>query len=168
MDEKIDFLNRLSMALKIIFSGDYAQSVLKLNQEAAPAAELKSADADSALQLLALLQKEGRLIDFINEDVNSFADDQVAAAARVVHQGVKKSLAEHVIFVPVCEQNEGDGLELQADFDKHAYRLTGNISGDAPYRGTLIHKGWKADSISLPQIVDGTDLNIIAAAEVEL
>jgi len=95
MEQNYGFFTRLSMAFKMIFSGTYTRSLLQPApaDPVAPQVEIKENNQDSALQLISLLQKEGRLVDFINEDINSFADEQVAAAARVVHQGVKKALA---------------------------------------------------------------------------
>lgn len=171
MEQNYSFFTRLSMAFKIIFSGNYTQSLFTpktIETEEAPAIDLKESNQDSALQLLALMQKDGRLIDFINEDVNQFSDEQVAGAARVVHQGVKKTLGEHIKFEAVSDIIEGNSVSLDADFDRHAFQLTGNISGDAPYNGTLIHKGWKVAEITLPSVVEGTNLNVVAPAEVEL
>lgn len=167
------FFTRLSMAFKIIFSGSYTQSLfnpqpVSQEEETAPAIDLKESDEDSALQLLALMQKEGRLIDFINEDVNQFSDEQVAAAARVVHQGVKKTLGDHVKFEAVSDVGEGNSVNLDENFDRSAYQLTGNVSGSAPYNGTLVHKGWKVSELTLPAVVEGTDLKVVAPAEVEL
>lgn len=172
MEQNYSFFTRLSMAFKIIFSGSYTQSLFApqpvVEEEAAPAVELKEASQDSALQMLSLLQKEGRLIDFINEDVNQFSDEQVAAAARVVHQGVKKTLGEHVNFAPVSDAGEGNPVALDENFDRSAFQLTGNVSGSAPYNGTLVHKGWKVAELNLPSVVEGTDLTVVAPAEVEL
>lgn len=170
MEQNYGFFTRLSMAFKMIFSGSYTQSLLNpvSSEPEAPKVEIKENNQDSALQLLALLQKEGRLIDFINEDVTPFSDDQVAAAARVVHQGVKKALSEHVTFTPVSSVQEGEQVTLAADYARSEWQVTGNVSGEPPFNGTLIHKGWKVTDIKLPAVVAGTDLNIVAAAEVEL
>lgn len=172
MEQNLSFFSRLSLAFKLIFSREYAEQLLLPKQpepeEENPVVELTEANTDSALQLLALLQKDGRLIDFIHEDINAFGDDQVAAAARVIHQGVKKTLSEHVQFTPATEEVEGNPVSLPEDFDKSQYRLTGNVSGSAPYNGTLIHKGWKVQDLTLPQVSEGTNLNVIAPAEVEL
>lgn len=171
--QNISFFARLSMAIKLIFSGRYAQELVgpvvqPEEQPAAPAAELLDTDSASALQLLALMQKEGRLLDFINEDINAFGDEQVAGAARVVHQGVKAVFDEHLSLSAVAQTGEGEAIQLDGDFDKSQYRLTGNIAGDGPYNGTLIHKGWQVDELTLPQVAEGTNLNIVAAAEVDL
>jgi hypothetical protein len=175
MDNTPSFFNRLAIAFKLIFSGQYARTLLQPTDketEQAPATQphntASQPNYDSALQLLAVLQKEGRLIDFIQEDVNQFSDEQVAAAARVVHQGVKKALNEHASFSPATTESEGGRVSLSPDFNRNQYRLTGNVSGVGPFNGTLIHKGWHVDRLSLPEIVSVTDLNYIAAAEVEV
>jgi hypothetical protein len=181
MKPNTSFFSRIAIACKIIFSKAYAISLLNPEAPVAQSIEeavtiepaetvstLKYTDQESALQLLAILQKEGRLIDFINEDVSAFSDEQVAAASRVVHAGVKKALQQHMSFTPVSDTPEGNGINLPADFDKNAYRLTGNITGSGPFNGSLVHKGWKVADLSLPQLADGIDLHIVAAAEVEL
>ena len=181
MEPNTSFFSRIAIACKIIFSKTYAISLLIPEASATQAIEdaitiqsaetvsaLKHTDQESALQLLAILQKEGRLIDFINEDVSAFSDEQVAAASRVVHAGVKKALQQHMSFAPVSDTPEGNSINLSANFDKNAYRLTGNITGSGPFNGTLIHKGWKVADLSLPQLADGIDLHVVAAAEVEL
>lgn len=137
----------------------------------APAAEpivLKEATPDAALQLLSLLQKEARFIDFIQENVNAFSDAEVGAAARVVHQGCSKVIGEHFTLAAVSADTEGNRVTLPAGFDAACYRLTGNIVGQAPFNGTLVHKGWKVADMHLPKMTEGHDPRIIAPAEVEL
>ena len=170
MEQNYGFFTRLSMAFKMIFSGTYTRSLLQPApaDPVAPQVEIKENNQDSALQLISLLQKEGRLVDFINEDINSFADEQVAAAARVVHQGVKKALAEHVSFAPVSETPEGESITLGADYNRSQWQLTGNVAGQPPFTGTVIHKGWQVTEMKLPAVVEGTNLKVVAAAEVEL
>lgn len=175
MENSPSFFSRLAIAFKLIFSGQYATQVLKLDAPVAPnesdvnkSIDTKEANYDSALQLLAILQKEGRLIDFVQEDVNQFSDEQVAAAARVVHQGVKKGLADHVTLLPASDAQEGSSINLPADFDRAQYRLTGNVSGQGPFHGTLIHKGWKVEKLTLPAVVVDTNLDYVAPAEVEV
>ena len=137
----------------------------------APAAEpviLKEATPDAALQLLSLLQKEARFIDFIKEDVSVFSDAEIGAAARVVHQGCTKALNEHFTLVPVSQDLEGSRITLNKGFDATAFRLTGNIVGEAPFNGTLVHKGWQVTDLRLPKLTEGHNAKIVAAAEVEL
>jgi hypothetical protein len=122
----------------------------------------------SALQLLALLQREGRLVDFLEQDIASFPDADVGVAARVVHEGCRKALRDHVSIAPVRAEDEGAKVTLEAGFDATAAKLVGNVSGKGPYKGTLVHRGWKATKIELPTPVAGHDPAILAPAEVEL
>jgi hypothetical protein len=137
----------------------------------APAPEpvvLKEATPDAALQLLGLLQKEARFIDFIKEDIAAFSDADIGVAARVVHEGCKKALDEHFTLATVRSEQEGSKITLLAGFDAAAVRLTGNIVGQAPFTGTLVHKGWQVTGIRLPKLTSGHNAAIVAPAEVEL
>ena len=137
----------------------------------APAPEpviLKEATPDAALQLLSLLQKEACFIDFIKEDVTSYSDADIGVAARVVHEGCNKALNEHFSLAAIRNEQEGSKVTLPQGFDAGTVRLTGNITGAAPFTGTLIHKGWQVTKINLPKLTQGHDATIIAAAEVEL
>ena len=136
---------------------------------AAPApAPLRIATPDAALQLLGLLQREARLIDFANENITVYSDADIGAAARVVHEGCARVLREHFSITPVRSELEGVRLTLQEGFDAASVRLTGNVVGKAPFTGTLSHRGWRAAKVSLPQLADKHDASIIAPAEVEL
>lgn len=128
----------------------------------------KEADTTAALQLLSLLQREARLVDFVQEDIAAYSDAEIGAAARVVHEGCRKVLREHVTLAPVRAESEGSRLTLPAGFDAAAVRLTGNVVGQAPFTGTLAHRGWRATEVRLPQLAEGHDARIVAQAEVEL
>ena len=122
----------------------------------------------AALQLLGLLQREARFVDFIQEDVAPYSDAEIGAAARVVHGGCRKLLAEHFTLAPVRAAAEGSRVTLAAGFDAAAVRLTGNVVGQAPFTGTLSHRGWQVTQVRLPQLTDARAAAIIAQAEVEL
>ena len=130
-----------------------------------PAPRLSS---DAALQLLELLQREARLIDFTQEDVRPYSDADLGAAARVVHAGCCKVLGEHFSIAPVRTEAEGSRIRLEAGFDARAVRLTGNVVGQAPFAGTLVHRGWRATDVRLPQLAAGHEASVLAQAEVEL
>jgi hypothetical protein len=132
------------------------------------AAPLRVATPDAALQLLSLLQREARLIDFANENITVYSDADIGAAARVVHEGCARVLREHFTIEPVRGELEGARLTLQEGFDAASVRLTGNVVGKAPFTGTLSHRGWRAAKVSLPQLADKHDASILAPAEVEL
>ena len=129
---------------------------------------LKESTPDAALQLLGLLQKEARFIDFIKEDIATYSDADIGVAARVVHEGCNKALNEHFTLAPIRSEQEGGKITLPQGFDASSVRLTGNIVGSAPFTGTLIHKDWQITNIRLPKLTQGHNASILAAAEVEL
>jgi hypothetical protein len=127
------------------------------------------ADAE-IVGFLALLQARGRLVDFLMDEINTYDDAQVGAAARVVHAGCKAALLEHFRISPVRAESEGSTVQVAAGYPPDEYRLLGKISGPAPFSGVLVHHGWKTDEVNLPRILrSSTDrLPAIAPAEVEL
>ncbi|SJM91450.1 conserved hypothetical protein [Crenothrix polyspora] len=137
----------------------------------APAPEpvvLKEATPDAALQLLGLLQKEARFIDFVKENITEYSDEDIGIAARVVHEGCNKVINEHFTLAPIRNETEGNNITLLKGFNAAEVRLTGNIVGNAPFHGTLVHKGWQITHTRLPKLTQGHSANIIAAAEVEI
>ena len=134
-----------------------------------PAPPANQAEAE-VVAFVGLLQEKGRFVDFLMEDVGSYDDTQVGAAARVVHQGCRAVLNEHFKIAPVSAAEEGSRVTVPAGYTADEYRLTGKISGEPPFTGTLIHKGWKTDSVKLPRILktSETRLPAIAPAQVEL
>jgi len=121
-----------------------------------------------ALQLLAILQREGRFVDFLQEDMSGFADADIGAAARVVHEGCTRGLKDVLELAAIRTEAEGAAVELAAGYDATRTRVTGNVTGEPPFRGTLAHHGWRVESIRLPALSEGHDPLIIAPAEVEL
>jgi hypothetical protein len=59
-------------------------------------------------------------------------------------------------------------VTIESGFDPDAVRLVGNVSGSAPYRGVLNHGGWRAEAVSLPELVGDHDATVLAPAEVEV
>ena len=179
------FFQRVPLAFGAFFSvlgnPSFAARVLALRQPATapvtapvaaakPAAPppLKEATPDAALQLLGLLQRDARLIDFTQEDLSQYSDLEIGGVARVLHEGCCKVLREHFTLVPVRPEAEGNRLTLPAGFDARAVRLTGNVVGQAPFTGTLCHRGWRATETRLPQLADKHDVTVLAQAEDEL
>jgi hypothetical protein len=132
-------------------------------------AEGNRAEAE-IVSFLAIFQERGRLIDFLMDDITTYDDAQVGAAARVVHQGCKTALEEHFRIGPIRGESEGSSVTISAGYAADEYRLIGKISGPGPFSGTLLHHGWKIDSVNLPHLVraDPERLPTIAPAEVEL
>jgi hypothetical protein len=124
--------------------------------------------ATDALQLLALLQRDGRLIDFLEQDIAPFSDADVASAARVVHDGCRKALHARAQITPIRSEEEGVKVTLAPGFSPAEHRLVGDVRGDPPYVGTLRHRGWRVSGLSLPSTVAGHDATIVAPAEIEL
>lgn len=133
-----------------------------------PIVKLTEHDSAAALQLLSLFQQEARLIDFLNEELAGFSDADIGAAARVVHEGGKKVLKHYFTLSPVRGEAEESRVTIPSGFNPAEVRLTGNVIGQAPFTGTLLHRGWKAVDVKLPKLAKGHDANIVAPAEVEL
>jgi hypothetical protein len=123
---------------------------------------------DAALQLLALFQREGRLVDFLEQDVTTFPDADVGAAARVVHEGCRKALRAHAKLAPVRQEEEGTRVTLAAGFAPAEVKLSGNVAGAGPYSGILRHRGWRALDLTLATPTATHDATILAPAEVEI
>ena len=134
----------------------------------APAPTLKQASPDAALQLLGLLQRDARFIDFIEEDIRNYSDADIGAAARLVHEGCRATLREHFTIRPVRDEAEGSRVTLPDGFDASLVRLTGNVVGRAPFSGSISHRGWRVDEVRLPKLADSHNAKVIAPAEVEL
>ena len=135
---------------------------------AAPVTPPRATPGDAALQLLALFQRDARLIDFCEENLASHADADIGAAARLVHEGCRKVLREHFTLVPVRLEPEGSRITLNAGFDAGAIKLTGNVVGAPPFKGTIVHCGWRVTDVRLPTLTHSHDASICAQAEVEL
>ncbi len=142
------------------------------NPAAAPApvapAVRPTAQVDAALQLLAMLQRESRFVDFLQEDIAPYSDAEVGGAARLLHTGARKVLQDTFDLAAIRSEAEGSRLTLQPGFDAAAVRVTGNVVGQPPFAGTLQHKGWRATAVRLPALTEGHDARVIAPAEVEL
>lgn len=134
-----------------------------------PAPLLEKGARTGAVQMLAILQRQGRLIDFLQEDLSAYADDQIGAAVRSIQEGTKQALQQHVKLEPVFSEAEGSRVTVPAGFHQEQVRLTGNVVGAPPFKGELRHRGWRVASIDLPKRMGESDeLPVVAAAEVEV
>jgi hypothetical protein len=122
----------------------------------------------SALVLLSMLQREGRLVDFLQENVAGFPDADVGAAARIVHEGCRKVVQQYLGLKPILPESEGAAVNVPAGFDAQKIRLTGNVAGQPPYSGALKHHGWVATEVKFPSVSPAMDPRVLAPAEVEL
>jgi len=183
-------LSRIGLAFRSFFAilftgklpGEVAQA-LGLNQaqpnqakpsQAKPPAAAKPASvpqagpSDGALQMLGILQRDARLIDFLMEDISAYSDDQVGAAVRNLHDQSREALNRYLRLAPVIDGVEGTFTKIEANAQA-TVKLLGNVpaSGKAP-GGLLRHKGWRAEKIDLPPIAPGASATVIAPAEVEV
>lgn len=182
MPDQPSLLTRIGLAFRlfflVLFNAVFAGRVQRLQAGDAPppepnpaaptAPKLLAAPTDGALQLLGLLQREGRLIDFLQEDVSAYSDAEIGAAARVIHDQCQKALLTHIKLERIRSEAEGTRLTMQEGFSPAEIRLTGNVVGAAPFTGALTHAGWRAVSIELPQLTESHDVRVLAPAEVEL
>jgi len=157
---------------RIIANATFAESVEQLNRPAGAAAPapvlLRESTTDAALQLLMLLQRDARLIDFAKESIDSYADADIGAAVRPIHTGFRKVLHDYFTIEPVRSELEGSRITLNEGFDAATIRLTGKVVGNPPFVGPLCHRGWRATDVRLPKLSAGHDVTVLAQAEVEL
>jgi Domain of unknown function (DUF2760) len=123
---------------------------------------------DRAVQMLALLQRDGRLIDFLAENISPYPDAQLGAAARTIHASCRKVLEQYLKLEPILNSEEDQPVTLQSHFDAAAIKLLGNVTGQPPIRGVLRHKGWQVKDVNLPPLPQGSGRMVIAPAEVEI
>jgi hypothetical protein len=164
-------LHRISLAmrseLRVLRDAAFAAKVEALFDEKAKT-EGPVKPSGVPLRLLALLQREGRLLDFLLEDIQTYPDAQIGAAVRDIHRQCQAALKEHLVLLPVLPQGEGATVEVPAGFDPSAVRLTGNVTGRPPFQGTLRHHGWRVKEIKLAAPPEGQDEFVLMPAEVEL
>jgi hypothetical protein len=171
--DELSFFARLKLAFRVLGNAALARQVAILEPrltapETAPAEPAPEQVHAAGLAVLGLLQREGRLVDFLQEDVGSFSDAEIGAAARVVHTGSRKILSQYLTLEPVLKDSEGAAVTVPTGFNAEQIRLTGNVAGQPPFRGTLKHHGWVATSVRLPALSAALDPRVLAPAEVEL
>jgi hypothetical protein len=157
-------LNRIGLAFKLFWSTlTNAAFAEKVQNVLAPPA------AGPDLRVLALLQRDGRLVDFLQEEIDGYDDSQIGAAVRDIHRGCRKALRDHLTLEPVMDAAEDAEVTIPKDFDPGAIRLTGNVAGAPPFHGVLRHHGWRVSVLNLPKPTGNAhDASILAPAEVEV
>lgn len=121
-----------------------------------------------AAQTLGLLQAEGRLLDFLSEDISDYSDAEVGQVVREVHRGCNKALEDHFELEPVRPEAEEDAIHIGEDFDPGEIRVVGRVVDSPPFSGTLKHAGYRAKAVRLPRIRTGPSALVVSAAEVEV
>jgi hypothetical protein len=120
------------------------------------------------LHLLTVLQREGRLVDFFQEALDRYADDQIGAAVRTIHGNCRKVLSKRLALEPVVGVDEGQTMTVEVGFDPDAIKLTGRVTGEPPFTGVVRHRGWRVRKLNLPDLTAVNDPSIVAPAEVEI
>jgi len=187
----IGFSTRLSFAFRcffsLLFEGKIPQDIVRAltisNAEVEPVAaraapqaqaqkvagdKLMPESADRAVQMLALLQRDGRLVDFLQEDVSSYPDGQLGAAVRSIHISCRQALDRYMKLEPIFSSEEDHPVTVPVGFDPAAIKLVGNVAGEPPIRGLLRHRGWRVAAVTLPSMPLGSGRAIVAPAEVEI
>jgi Domain of unknown function (DUF2760) len=183
------FWERVAIAFRcffsILFQGDIPNDIVQMRVQSAgqvpqtPAAqapvsrpkemERPAPEAfDRAVQMLALLQRDGRLIDFLTENITPYPDAQLGAAVRTIHESCRKVLEQYVKLEPILSSEEDQPVTVQSYFDPAAIKLLGNVTRQPPIRGLLRHKGWQVKNVNLPPLPQGSGRMVIAPAEVEI
>ncbi len=182
--EAVGFYSKVAIALLSLYIIIECMAGIRGTRGVAPPAELpkrevkapaaviaQGADYGEALAFLALLQEKGRFVDFLMEDITAYNDGQVAAASRVVHQGCAQVIREHLEIGPVFQGQEGDKTTVDPEADASRFRLVGKTTGPPPFKGTVVHRGWKTTRLSLPRYskpIDRLAVNVITPAEIEV
>ncbi|HLV30915.1 MAG TPA: DUF2760 domain-containing protein [Chitinispirillaceae bacterium] len=177
-------MNRLELALRtffwIFFNKRFAKKIEQFFFESPKQPESKEKIVvkekiepkkrrSEAVQIIGMLQREGRLVDFLKESIDSYSDSQIGAAVRDIHRDCAAVVDRVFAIEPLVKENEGDTLSVLQGFDPEEYHLTGNLTGNPPYKGILRHHGWRAKKVELPVWNGNSEAaNVIAAAEVEL
>ena len=157
-------MNRFMLAFKTFWNSltnvDFAARVEPLFSKAPTGPDLR---------ILAVLQRDGRLVDFLQEDIDTYSDAQIGAAVRDIHRGCRKSLRDYLTIEPVLGGLEDSPVTVAVDFDPAEIRLTGNVQGSPPFRGVLKHHGWRVKSVQLPVLPTSRgESSVLAPAEVEI
>jgi uncharacterized protein DUF2760 len=145
---------------------EFADKVKAILQPPPPPPAPKPSGAP--LRMLVLLQREGRLVDFLLENIDSYGNDQVGAAVRDIHRQCQKALKQHLVLAPIFKEAEGDSVQVPVGFDPALVQLTGNVTGEPPFHGSLRHHGWRVQEFLLNPPREGQDEFILQPAEVEL
>ena len=146
---------------------EFAAPVAPAPKRVAPVVPPPIETTDRAAQILAILQRDGRLVDFLMEDLEAYSNDQVGAAVRDVHRGCRQALEKYATLAPVFDGAEGSTVTVDAGTDAARVKVVGNAAGSPPFRGVLRHRGWEATRLDLPPL-PAAGRTVLAPAEVEI
>ncbi len=157
-----------SAFFKVMGDASFGEKVnLLLNPPPPPPAKPPRLDS-APVRLLAILQRDAQLLDFLTEDISGYTDEQVGAGVRDIHKKARKVIEDHLTFERILPGEEQSPVDVPAGFDPSAIQLTGNVTGKPPFKGTLKHHGWRVKAYKLPPPPEGQDDLVVAPAQVEL
>lgn len=160
---KLLFNRELSDSFQQLIDGNLQPGIANLPPEKIPTPPKPAPIRSDAISLLAALQREARLLDIVNEPLDEYSDAQVGSAARDVLRNSGRVIERMFGLEPLTSNADGSPLETPASFDPAEFRLTGNVAGEAPFRGTVAHHGWKATRCEVPQWSGKTSASLIVA-----
>jgi hypothetical protein len=176
------FGRRVSLAFRafwnLLRSGTLPDDIV-IAVNAQPAAAAAAADLvrtaspverpdDGAVLLLGVLQREGRMVDFLMEELGTYSDAQIGAAVRDVHANCRRALRSAFELEPILEGAEEQAITVPPGFDPAAIKLVGRVVGTGPFLGVLRHRGWRSSRVQLPAFGALEGRQIVAPAEVEI
>ena len=165
---KLLFNRELSDSFQQLLDGNTQAKIAPPSEPAKPAPVKPATPTRSeAISLLAALQREARLLDIVNESLDEFSDEQIGAAARDVLRDSGEVIERMFGLQPLTDQADGSNMEIPGSFDPAEFRLTGNVAGEGPFRGTVAHHGWKATRSEVPKWT-GQESSALIVAPVEL
>lgn len=122
--------------------------------------------AATPLMVLSFLQKHGRLVDFLQEDISKFSDHQIGAASRKIQQDCAQALKKLFVIKPLLDELEGKEIVVPAQHDESRIKVVGHVKGPGPYKGIVRHRGWKIEEQRLTQV--SLQDQVICPAEIEV
>jgi hypothetical protein len=170
---KLLFDKELSDSFKQLLDGSLVPKIAAQPNVAEPKSQPKKKASEpaparsDAISLLAALQREARFLDIVNESLDDYSDAQIGAASRDVLRDSGKVIERMFGLQPLTDVADGATLETPASFDPSEFRLTGNVTGESPFKGTVAHHGWKATRFEVPKWT-GNQSAALVVAPVEL
>lgn len=159
---------RLKLAIKAFVRAFKEPNKMKYFLEEKPLIPPSPSADRSHLRLLQALQQGGRLVDFLKEDLRAYSDAQVGAAVRKIHQDCAELVEELVTIRHLRDEPEGATIQVLKGYNPSELKIIGNIRGEPPYTGVLVHRGWKVHKQSLPKQTGEMSPEVICPAEIEV
>jgi len=159
---------RIGLARQVLIDPALADRVQGVLVPPPPKPTAPAKPSGLPVRFLALLQRDARLLDFLMEDISGASDEQVGSGVKDIHRKCQEAIKKYLVLEPVIDQPEESQVEVKAGFDPSAIQLTGNVTGQPPFKGALRHPGWRVKELKLAPLPEGQDDLVLMPAEVEL